>query len=557
VVELNRERVIVTAALPYANGEIHAGGFASTYLPADVFARFCRLKGDDLVYVCATDDFGTPIMVEAEKEGKSPEEYVAYWNKRDEEDLEALGVHYDLFYRTSSKENIEFTQYFFKQLFAKGFIYKKSISQAYCERDGKFLPDRYVKGECPFCGEKDQYSDGCESCGRTFQPGEVLNPHCAICGQVPVSRESDHYFFKLSQFTEQLRSWLNGNGNLQSEVRNYVLRWVEGGLQDWDITRDIPWGVPIPREDVKASLYLWFDNHLCYISTALKVLRGRSLDGKGFWNSAKLYHFIGKDIVYHHYLFLPAMRLGVGEYKLPDYLPTRGHIMLQGKKFSKSRKWYISLREFLASFPADYLRYYLCAITPYSQVDVNFDWDDFEGRINNELVANIGNFIHRALTFIDTRFGGEVPAPMDYDSDDREYEAVLLSAAGKVEENLGEIEIEKALKAIVELTSLCNQYFQRKKPWADAEAARTCLYLSCNAVRILAILLEPFVPNSADTLWTQLNQPGSVHDARWHEASQLLILAGHRIQKPKVLFRKIEVQEIQRQKDKLGRSQPP
>lgn len=246
MVDLNGEKVIVTAALPYANGEIHAGGFASTYLPADVFARFCRLKGHDLVYVCATDDFGTPIMVEAEKEGKTPEEYVAFWNKRDKEDLEALGVHYDLFYKTSSKENVEFTQYFFKQLFAKGFIYKKSISQAYCEKDRKFLPDRYVKGNCPFCGAKDQYSDGCESCGRTFQPGEVLNPHCAICGRIPVSRESDHYFFKLSQFTEQLRDWLNGNSNLQSEVRNYVLRWIEGGLQDWDITRDIPWGCQFP-----------------------------------------------------------------------------------------------------------------------------------------------------------------------------------------------------------------------------------------------------------------------------------------------------------------------
>jgi len=557
VVDLNGEKVVVTAALPYANGEIHAGGFASTYLPADVFARFCKLKGHDLVYVCATDDFGTPILVEAEKEGKTPEEYVAFWNKRDKEDLEALGVHYDLFYKTSSRENIEFTQYFFRQLFDKGYIFKQRVWQPYCENDKKFLPDRYVRGDCPFCGAKDQYSDGCEKCGKTFQPGEVLNPHCAICGRTPVKRESDHYFFKLSMFTDQLRDWLNGNGNLQSEVRNYVLRWIEDGLQDWDITRDIAWGVPIPRDDVKACFYLWFDNHLCYISTALKVLSSRSIDGRAFWNSAKIYHFIGKDIVYHHYLFLPAMRLGVGEYKLPDYIPTRGHIMLQGQKFSKSRKWYISLREFLGSFPADYLRYYLCAITPYSQVDVNFDWDDFEGRINNELVANIGNFIHRALTFIDSRFESKVPAPMDFDEDDKGFEANLLGVAGKVEKNLVEVEIEKALKAVIEFTASCNQYFQRKKPWTDEEAAKTCLYLSANGVRILAILLEPFIPTSAEVLWAQLNQTGSVHDARWHEASQLLLRASHRIQKPRILFKKIDDAEIERQKEKLGRVQPP
>jgi methionyl-tRNA synthetase len=247
----------------------------------------------------------------------------------------------------------------------------------------------------------------------------------------------------------------------------------------------------------------------------------------------------------------------VGEYKLPDYIPTRGHLMLQGQKFSKSRKWYISLRDFLKAFPADYLRYYLCAITPYSQVDTNFDWDDFEGRINNELVANIGNFIHRALTFIDSRFGGEVPAPTDYDADDREFEAHLLGVAGKVEKDMSEIEIERALKALIEFTALCNQYFQRKRPWADAEAARTCLYLSANGVRILAILLEPFIPASAEALWAQLNQQGSVHDARWHEASQLLLRPGHRIQKPKILFRKIDDSEIKGQKDKLKALPPP
>jgi methionyl-tRNA synthetase len=556
VVELTVGKVVVTAALPYANGEIHLGGFASTYLPADVFARFCKLRGDDLVYVCATDDFGTPIIVEAERAGKTPQEYVALWNERDKDDLESFGVSYDLFYRTSSKENIEFTQYFFRRLFERGFIYKQNVWQPYCERDDKFLPDRYVRGECPFCGAKDQYSDGCEKCGRVFQPGEVLGPHCAICGTEPVMRQSEHYYFRLSTFSEQLKDWLNGNGNLQVDVKNYVLKWIEDGLKDWDITRDITWGVPIPLSDTKASLYLWFDNHLCYISTTLKVLSQRGIDGKAFWNSARIYHFIGKDIVYHHYLFLPAMRLGVDEYKLPDYIPTRGHLMLQGQKFSKSRKWYISLREFSERFPPDYLRYYLCAITHYTQSDVNFDWDDFQSRINDELVANVGNFIHRTLTFIDSRFEGKVPAPVDYGPDDNGFESSLRNIAKRVEQNLSEIEIERALRTIVEFTSTCNQYFQKKRPWADAEAAKTCLYLSGNAVRTLAILLEPFMPASTEVLWGLLNQPGSAHTARWGEAYQLLLKPGHSIQRPKVLFRKVEDEEIRMQKEKLGQAEP-
>jgi len=556
VVELGAERIVVTAALPYANGEIHLGGFASTYLPADVFARYCKLRGDDLVYVCATDDFGTPIMVEAEKEGKTPQEYVAFWNKRDREDLEAFQIFYDLFYKTSSEENIRFAQYFFKRLQERGFIYKKEVLQPYCEKDKKYLPDRYVKGDCPFCGAKDQYSDGCEKCGRTFQPGEVLNPHCAICGGVPITRKSEHYYFRLSAFSEKLEKWLKENKNLQTEVKNYVLKWISDGLKDWDITRDISWGVPIPIDGVNASLYLWFDNHLCYISTALKVLSQRSVDGKEFWNSAKIFHFIGKDIVYHHYLFLPAMRLGVGEYKLPDYIPTRGHLMLQGQKFSKSRKWYISLREFLESFPPDYLRYYLCAITPCSQTDVNFDWDDFQSRINNELVATIGNFVHRTLTFIYSKFGGMVPNPTTLDEEDEEFKRSILSVADKVGEKLNDVEIDKALKAVVEFASSCNQYFQKKKPWAGGESAKTCLYLSVNAVAVLAILLEPFLPISAETLWHQLNLPDSVHKARWKEASSLLIEPKHTIKKPEILFRKIEEGEIRRQKEKLLNALP-
>ncbi len=546
------EKVIITAALPYANGDIHLGHVTSTYLPSDILARFLRLRGDEIVFVCATDDFGTPILIEAEREGKSPKEFVAHWYKVYNKDFNDLGIYFDLFYQTSSRENVELTQHFFKKIYEKGFIFKRSIWQPYCENCKKFLPDRYVKGVCPYCGAPDQYSDGCEKCGRIFQPGEIKDPYCAICGSKPASKQSKHYFFKLSHFSDALKRWLSENENLQSAVKNYVLNWIEEGLKDWDITRDIPWGVPIPLEEAKGKvLYGWFDNHLCYISTVLKYFSDRGVNGTKFWNSSTIYHFIGKDIVYHHYLFLPAMRIGVGEFKLPEYIPTRGHLLLEEKKFSKSRGWYVSLRDFLNRFPADYLRYYLAAITPYSQSDVNFNWEEFEARINNELIANIGNFIHRTLTFIWSNYNGKVPKAEKYDRLDQEFKEKIKELANQVEEELEKIELSRGLRNILEFSGFCNQYFQRKQPWANQEDAKTCLFLCANAVKSLAILLEPYLPFSAEKLWKQLNLKGSVHKQNWSSASKLTIKSEHKINEPRVLFRKVRDEEIKREKEKL------
>ena len=539
----------------YANGEVHLGHVTSTYLPADILVRYFRLRGDDVIYVHATDDFGTPILIAAEQAGKNPEEYVAYWNKIDQKDFDDLGISFDIFYKTSSKENIELAQHFFKKLYEKGYIYKKTVSHPYCNNCKKFLPDRYVKGICPYCGASDQYSDGCDECGRIFQLGEILNSHCAICGSEPVTKQSVHYFFKLTLFSDALKKWLIENKNLQSEVKNYVLNWIKEGLRDWDITRDITWGVPVPLKEAEGKvLYGWFDNHLCYISTALKYFADKGIDGKEIWNSSKIYHFIGKDIVYHHYLFLPAMRIGEGTYKLPDYIPTRGHLSVEGRSFSKSRGWYISLREFLNQFPPDYLRYYLAAITPYSQVDVNFDWEEFKNRINNELIANIGNFIHRTLTFTWANYDGKVPEPTRYDDLDHEFESKIKTVASKVGAEIEKIELSRGLRKIIEFSTFCNQYFQRKQPWTSKEKAKTCLYLCINAVRSLAILLAPYTPFSAEKLWQQLNLDGSVHKQSWSSALELAIPSGHKINKPKILFRKVAEEEIEKQREKLQKA---
>ena len=456
------------------------------------------------------------------------------------------------FYKTSSQENIAFVQYVFEKLNEAGHIYQNEIIQFYCNHDKKFLPDRYVKGKCPYCKAEDQYSDLCESCGRV--PEEIDDPKCSICGETPVKEKTTHYFFKLKNFGDALFKWLDENKNLQKDVKKYVQNWITSGLVDWDITRDISWGVPIPLEDAKGKVfYGWFDNHLAYISSAVKFLEDKGIHGKEFWNSADIYHFIGKDIVYHHYLFLPAMRLGINnEYKLPDYIPTRGHLTLQSKKISKSRNWYIGLREFLEYYPADYLRYYLVAINPYSQDDLNFDWDEFTVRINSELIGNLGNFVNRALGFTKKTFDGVVPDPEEFDSEDKEAESKIQGFAEDLANLMEQNHLDRALKKLMEFSSFFNQYFQHKEPWKKGPGTASCVFLSVNAARSLAIASFPFIPESAQKIWNQLGLKGKVNENTWDSLSEITIQSGHRLGEATPLFAKVEESDVEKYKKQLG-----
>lgn len=564
----NCDSFIITGALPYANGEIHLGHISSTYLPADIFSRFLRKLGKKVYFTCASDDYGTPILIKAEKENKTPEQFVQYWNDRDREDFKAISISFDKFYKTSSRENVEFVQQFFLKLQKNGYIYDKDVIQFFCDYDNKFLPDRYVLGTCPYCKSDNQYSDLCERCGRV--PQEILDPKCGICGSPPTKKSSTHYFFRLSSFSEKLRKWLLENDALQDDIKRYVINWIDEGLQDWDITRDISWGIPVPLESAHGKVfYGWFDNHLCYISTTLALLKEKDYtDGKKIWNESKIFHFIGKDIVYHHFLFLPAMRMGIDdEYKLPDYIPCRGHLMLQNQKISKSRNWYIGLRDFISKYPQDYLRFYLSSISSYSQDDINFDWDLFSEKINNELIDNIGNFINRVLSYTKKQYNGIVPKPLtEYDEDDKNVIEKLNTVGNEISKFLFDQETDRALREILKFSNYFNQYFQTKSPWKNREGtANTTVYLALNAVRTMTIALEPFIPDSCSKIWLQLgfkdtttgttfmnkNDDELADDKNiknWDSMGLLKINPGHELGEVTPLFRKIDRLEIEDQK---------
>lgn len=500
---MGSKKVLITAALPYANGPLHLGHIRSTYLPADICARYNRLKGNETLYICASDEHGTPIVLNAEKEGKSPKEFVNYYHKKDKQEFEALGFSMDIFHRTSSEENREMTQHFFSRLKENNYIYKKFIQQYYCPKENRFLPDRYVRGTCPYCGAHDQYSDQCESCGRALKPGEIQEPRCAVCKTPPILKETEHYFFALSKFSDELRKWIETNPEFQTEVKNFVLNWIREGLRDWDITRNLDWGIPVPNEK-DLVFYVWFDAPIGYISSTVALTK----KWEEFWKNknAKVIHFIGKDIAYHHYLFWPAMLIGVKEnFNLPAAIPVRGYLNLEQKKFSKSKGWYITLGDYLKIFHPDFLRYYETAITPHAPTDASFSLEEFKERVNNEFIANFANLVFRVLSLINKKLDGKIEG-IELRGEDQLLIEKILEESKEIDALYEKYEYKAALEKIMHLSSEVNAYISEREPWkeTDPEKIKSTLYTSLTALFYISILLEPIVPFTSRKFWRML-----------------------------------------------------
>ncbi|WP_456482542.1 methionine--tRNA ligase [Methanopyrus sp.] len=543
-------KVLVTTALAYTNGPLHIGHVRSTYLPADVYTRFLKMRGVDAVHIGGTDNHGVPIALQAELEGKDPEEIVEKYHKMIKEDLERLNIHFDEFSctcREFNPDHVKMTQWFFEKLYEKGYIEEREVEQLYCPECERPLPDRYVEGVCPYCGAEGARGDHCEACGRHLEPVQLEEPRCVICGSKPEVRRTKHLFFKLSEFEEDLKEWLESNDNLPKNVRNYAIQWVREGLEDWDIVRDLDWGVPVPLEEYEDKVfYVWFDAPIGYVTFTKQYCDKVGRDWKDYWFSedTKIIHFIGKDIIVHHALFWPAILMGVGA-TLPYTIVAGEYLTLEGEKMSTSRGWVVWVKDFTELFPADLLRYYLIVVSPLTR-DADFSWEDFLNRVNNELVANLGNFVYRTLSFVYRFLNGNVPEA----ETDQEVINKIKETHQRVTEHLEEFRFREALTEILHLSKFGNEYFQEHEPWKlkdeDPERCARVLHGCVRIVKALAVMLAPFLPDSAEKIWQSLGYEGSVHDVDWEEA--LKDIEAKEIPKPEPIFPKVTEEDLEKAK---------
>ncbi|MBI4966468.1 MAG: methionine--tRNA ligase [Desulfomonile tiedjei] len=492
-------KILITSALPYANGDIHIGHLVE-YIQTDIYVRFLRLIGEDVIYLCASDAHGTPIEINAAKRGISPQQLVNEFHDRHKKDFARFEVGFDEFYTTDSPENRRHCETIYLRAKGKGHIVSREIEQFYCPNCQRFLPDRYIRGTCPKCGAADQYGDVCESCGATYRPTELIAARCAICGATPILRTSRHFFFRLVDFNEFLTQWTSEPGHLQDEVRAFVKTWIDQGLQDWDISRDGPYfGFKIPGEEDK-FFYVWLDAPIGYIAATehfCETLDGRS--AAEYWlepdSDVEIHHFIGKDIAYFHTLFWPAV-LKAADYRIPTAVHVHGFLTVDSRKMSKSRGTFITARQFADFLSPWYLRYYYATKLSDSIDDLDLNVEEFVNRTNAELVNNITNLISRTIGFLNKRLEsklGSIP------KDTRHLVDEVLSLVRKTLEDYRGLRFSLATRHILAISDLANNYVQHAEPWAlmksDPERARNCLTFAVNCIKVITVLLKPILPS--------------------------------------------------------------
>jgi len=549
------KRHLVTAALPYANGPVHIGHLAGVYVPADIYVRYLRMRGEDVRFVCGSDEHGIPITIKARQEGVSPQQIVDEYHEIIKKSFEGLGISFDIYSRTTSKIHYKTASAFFKKLYDEGKFIEKESEQFFDEEAGQFLADRYIIGTCPKCGAENAYGDQCEKCGCTLSPNELINPRSALSGNPPVMKLTKHWYLPLDQYESWLKEWiLEGHKEWKSNVYGQCKSWLDGGLQPRAVSRDLDWGVPVPVEGGEGKvLYVWFDAPIGYISNTIELMPD---DWEKWWKSedTKMVHFIGKDNIVFHCIMFPAMLKAYGDgFILPENVPANEFLNLEGNKISTSRNWAVWLNEYLEELPGkeDVLRYVLCANAPETK-DNDFTWKDFQTRNNSELVAIFGNFVNRSVVLTHKYFGGKVPAIHTLTSLDKETLAQIPQIKKAIEENLENFKFREALKEAMNLARLGNKYLTDTEPWkvakTDMERVATILNISLQICASLSIAFEPFMPHSTLKLSRMLN----IEQLKWNKlGSDAILSVGHQLNEAKLLFDKIEDDVIAAQIAKL------
>ena len=554
--EKKYKRTLVTTALPYANGPVHIGHLAGVYVPADVYTRYLRLKGEDVVMIGGSDEHGVPITIKAKKEGVTPQDIVDRYHNIIKTSMEGLGISFDIYSRTTSQMHKNTASEFFKKLYEKGEFVEKTSQQLYDEQAHQFLADRYVTGTCPHCGYDHAYGDQCESCGTSLNATDLINPKSAITGNVPVFKETTHWYMPLDKWEPALRQWiLEDHKEWKPNVYGQCKSWLDEHLQPRAVTRDLDWGIPVPIEGAEGKvLYVWFDAPIGYISNTKELLPN---DWETYWKDkdTRIIHFIGKDNIVFHCLIFPAMLMAEGSYQLPENVPANEFLNLEGNKISTSRNWAIWLNEYLEEFPGkqDVLRYVLTANAPETK-DNDFTWKDFQQRNNSELVAIYGNFVNRALVLTHKYFDGTIPAAHQLTDYDRQTLDEFKDVKGTLGDNIEHFHFREALKDAMNLARIGNKYLADTEPWklakTDMERVETIMNIALQICANLAIAFEPFLPFSSEKLRDMLG----MSNVNWDKLGDIDILkVGEKVEKPVLLFEKIEDNVIDAQKEKLER----
>jgi methionyl-tRNA synthetase len=549
----NFKRYLITSALPYANGPLHIGHLAGVYVPSDIYTRFLRMKGADVISICGSDEHGVPITLKARKEGITPQEVVDRYHALNKKAFEDFGIAFDIYSRTSNKVHYETASEFFLKLYNKGEFTEKTSEQYYDEEAGCFLADRYIMGTCPHCGNENAYGDQCEKCGTSLSPNDLINPHSTISGSKPVLRETLHWYLPLDKYEGWLKKWiLEDHKEWKTNVYGQCKSWIDQGLQPRAVSRDLDWGVPVPVEGAKGKvLYVWFDAPIGYISATKEL----TPDWEKYWKDpdTKMVHFIGKDNIVFHCIIFPVMLKAEGSFILPENVPANEFLNLENDKISTSRNWAVWLHEYLEDFPGkqDVLRYTLCSNAPETK-DNDFTWKDFQARNNNELVAILGNFVNRTLVLTGKYYGGKVPERGVTDENDNSVLKEISKIRENVETSLETFRFREALKEAMNLARLGNKYLADAEPWkidkTDPERVKTIMNIALQITANLTIVLEPFLPFSMSKLRKWIN----IDLKSWYDAGRDdLLKPGHHVDKPGLLFEKIENEAIDRQISKL------